>query len=55
MAPSDSQDAQDELTDLMTVIYMLIQHTLVFPEEFQALSSSLGWSLLSSITFGARK
>lgn len=41
MPPSKSQDAQDELTDLMTVMYLLIQHTLVFPLEFEALSASL--------------
>lgn len=44
MPSSTSQDAQDELTDLMTVLYMLIQHTLIFPDEFEALSLSLSRS-----------
>lgn len=44
MPSGSSQDAQDELTDLMTVLYMLIQHALVYPDEFKALSLSMSWS-----------
>lgn len=38
---TNSQEAQDELVNLMTVMYMMIQHTLVFPEELSSLSSQL--------------
>ncbi|CAN8095320.1 unnamed protein product [Discula destructiva] len=41
MRPSSSQEAQDELIDLMTVMYMLMQHALVYPEELDKLSSDL--------------
>lgn len=41
MHPGSSQEAQDELTDLMTVMYMLIQHAVSFPEDLEDLYSSL--------------
>lgn len=45
MQPRSSQEALDELTDLMTVMYMLIQHAIVFPEELDEVYSSLSLSL----------
>lgn len=41
MHASGSQGAEDELTNLMTILYMLIQHALVFPEELDELPSRL--------------
>lgn len=38
----NAQEAQDELTASMTVMYMLIQHALVYPEELEELNSVLG-------------
>lgn len=39
---ANTQEAQDELAGSMTVMYMLIQHALVYPEELHELQSDLG-------------
>lgn len=39
---ANTQEAQDELAGSMTVMYMLIQHALVYSEELHDLSSDLG-------------
>lgn len=44
MQTNDPQEAQDELVNLMTIMYMLMQHALVFPEELAALLSQLRMS-----------
>lgn len=41
MQATNTQEAQEELVNLMTVMYMVIQHALAFPEELTALSSQL--------------
>lgn len=42
MQGSSAQEVQDELTNLMTVMYMMIQHAIVSPEELGALHTQLG-------------
>lgn len=42
MPTANTQEAQDELAGSMTVVYMLIQHALVYPEELHELQSDLG-------------
>lgn len=47
MQGSSAQEAQDELTNLMTVMYMMIQHAIVYPEELVTLHTQLGKLLFS--------
>lgn len=42
MPTANTQEAQDELASSMTIMYMLIQHALVYPEELHELQSDLG-------------
>lgn len=41
MQGSSAQEAQDELTNLMTVMYLMIQHAIVYPEELSVLYAQL--------------
>lgn len=45
---ANTQEAQDELTDSMTIMYMLIQHALVYPEELHELQLELSTLLFLS-------
>lgn len=47
MPTSNTQEAQDELVGSMTVMYMLIQHAIVYLEELHELYSDLGMFSLS--------
>lgn len=50
MPTANTQEAHDELTGSMTIMYMLIQHALVYPEELDHLHSDLGMlSVLSKL------
>lgn len=45
MQGSTAQEAQDELMNLMTVMYMMIQHAIVYPEDLDGLRKQLGTSI----------
>lgn len=42
MQGSSGQEAQDELMNLMTVMYMMIQHAIAYPDDLDALRKQLG-------------
>lgn len=52
MQGSTAQEAQDELMNLMTVMYMMIQHAIVYPEDLDALRKQLGTSISLSWCMG---
>lgn len=48
--PGGTQEAQDELINLMTIMYVIIQEALSFPKELETTRSELRKNELTSRT-----